>query len=155
MIKNAIDIIKESVDNRLEKDRTEKYSNYENGKIEENPNPHFKTDKIEELTVGRRWENTPVKEISELSEDEIVKKINIEEVENKLDYSSVSEVIDPEKVYAGEEVKGCPIEDKLEIINGKILKVNFIEDMVRAITPGQGVVLYDENHKVIASAFII
>lgn len=106
MIKNAIDFIKESVDNRLEKDRTEKYSNYENGKIEENPNPYLKTDRIEEL-----WENTPVKEISELSEDEIVKKSNIEEIENKLDYSCVSEVTDPEKVYAGEEVKGCPIED--------------------------------------------
>ncbi len=35
------------------------------------------------------------------------------------------------------------------------LKVKFLEDKVRAVTPGQGVVFYDENKKVLGSGFII
>ena len=38
--------------------------------------------------------------------------------------------------------------------NGNI-KVKFIEEKVRAITPGQGVVFYDEEKKVLGSGFII
>lgn len=34
------------------------------------------------------------------------------------------------------------------------IKVSFTEDKVRAVTPGQGVVLYDNNYEVIASGFI-
>lgn len=44
---------------------------------------------------------------------------------------------------------------KLEVINDKILKIEFLDEKVRAITPGQGVVLYDEGHRVLASGFII
>lgn len=73
---------------------------------------------------------------------------------NLFNYENIDE-LDGIICYAKTRSKDKLHKAKLEIINGKILKVNFIEDMVRAITPGQGVVLYDENHKVIASAFII
>lgn len=44
---------------------------------------------------------------------------------------------------------------EVEIIKGDKIKVKFTEDEVRAITPGQGVVLYDSEGKVLASAFIM
>lgn len=44
---------------------------------------------------------------------------------------------------------------KLEVVNGENIKVNFLNDPVRAITPGQGVVFYDDGHAVIASGFIV
>ena len=43
---------------------------------------------------------------------------------------------------------------KIQVINEKLIKVHFTQDQVRAVTPGQGVVFYDENGKVIASGFI-
>lgn len=43
---------------------------------------------------------------------------------------------------------------KLHLIDNNTVKVKFTEDMVRAVTPGQGVVFYDKDNKVIASAFI-
>lgn len=43
---------------------------------------------------------------------------------------------------------------KITVISDDEIKVSFIEDKVRAVTPGQGVVLYDENYEVIASGFI-
>lgn len=44
---------------------------------------------------------------------------------------------------------------EVEVIKDDKIRVRFIEDSVRAITPGQGVVLYDFDGKVIASAFIM
>ncbi len=44
---------------------------------------------------------------------------------------------------------------EVEIIKDDKIKVKFTEDEVRAITPGQGVVLYDSEGKVLASAFIM
>ncbi len=44
---------------------------------------------------------------------------------------------------------------EVKIIKGDKIKVKFTEDEVRAITPGQGVVLYDSEGKVLASAFIM
>ena len=44
---------------------------------------------------------------------------------------------------------------KLEVLSSGNIKVNFIENQVRAVTPGQGVVFYDEDHKVLGSGFII
>ena len=38
---------------------------------------------------------------------------------------------------------------------GGNIKVKFLEEKVRAITPGQGVVFYDEEKKVLGSGFII
>ena len=43
----------------------------------------------------------------------------------------------------------------LETLKNGNLKVKFLEDKVRAVTPGQGVVFYDENKKVLGSGFII
>jgi tRNA-specific 2-thiouridylase len=37
--------------------------------------------------------------------------------------------------------------------NGEV-KVKFLDDKVRAVTPGQGVVFYDADGKVLGSAFI-
>jgi len=50
--------------------------------------------------------------------------------------------------------------DKFHFCNVKVLennkiKVDFTEEKVRAVTPGQGVVLYNYNGEVIASGFII
>ena len=65
-----------------------------------------------------------------------------------------------------EDLKGMKLRaktrsrDKFHACNIKVLetdkiKVDFIEEKVRAITPGQGVVLYNDNGEVIASGFII
>ena len=35
------------------------------------------------------------------------------------------------------------------------IEVHFIEEKVRAVTPGQGVVFYDKDRKVVASGFIL
>lgn len=44
---------------------------------------------------------------------------------------------------------------RINVIGEDKIKVSFVGDKVRAVTPGQGVVFYDENNEVIASAFII
>lgn len=44
---------------------------------------------------------------------------------------------------------------RLEVLSNGNIKVNFIENQVRAVTPGQGVVFYDKDHKVLGSGFII
>lgn len=43
---------------------------------------------------------------------------------------------------------------KIELLNENEIKVVFTEDKVRAVTPGQGVVFYDDAYEVVASAFI-
>lgn len=43
---------------------------------------------------------------------------------------------------------------KVSVISDKEIKISFANDKVRAVTPGQGVVLYNENYEVIASGFI-
>ena len=43
---------------------------------------------------------------------------------------------------------------RVELIGDNEIKVVFTEDKVRAVTPGQGVVLYGFDGKVLASAFI-
>lgn len=43
----------------------------------------------------------------------------------------------------------------LETLDNGNLKVKFLEDKVRAVTPGQGVVFYDKDKKVLGSGFII
>ena len=43
---------------------------------------------------------------------------------------------------------------KVSVLSDNEIKVSFVDNKVRAVTPGQGVVLYDENYEVIASGFI-
>ena len=43
---------------------------------------------------------------------------------------------------------------KISVLGEDEIKVSFKGDKVRAVTPGQGVVLYDQNYEVIASGFI-
>lgn len=43
---------------------------------------------------------------------------------------------------------------QISILENNNMKVSFLEDKVRAVTPGQGVVLYNDNYEVIASGFI-
>ena len=43
---------------------------------------------------------------------------------------------------------------EISILENNTMKVSFLEDKVRAVTPGQGVVLYNDNYEVIASGFI-
>lgn len=42
----------------------------------------------------------------------------------------------------------------IKVINKENIEVVFTEEYVRAITPGQGIVLYDSEHNVIASGYI-
>ncbi|MGL4653909.1 tRNA 2-thiouridine(34) synthase MnmA [Cetobacterium sp.] len=44
---------------------------------------------------------------------------------------------------------------KVRVIDNDTIEVIFTEDNIRAVTPGQGAVLYTEDGKVIASSFII
>lgn len=44
---------------------------------------------------------------------------------------------------------------KLSLLPNGNLEVHFLDEKVRAVTPGQGVVFYDKDRKVIASGFII
>ncbi|MCK5780833.1 MAG: tRNA 2-thiouridine(34) synthase MnmA [Psychrilyobacter sp.] len=43
----------------------------------------------------------------------------------------------------------------IKVLESDKIKVDFVDEKVRAITPGQGVVLYDKTGKVIASGFIL
>ncbi len=43
----------------------------------------------------------------------------------------------------------------IRVLSENKIEVTMIENMVRAVTPGQGIVLYDNENKVVASAFII
>lgn len=43
---------------------------------------------------------------------------------------------------------------KIEVLGQNLIKINFINNSIRAVTPGQGAVLYTEDGKVIASSFI-
>lgn len=44
---------------------------------------------------------------------------------------------------------------RIKVLDEDKIKVEFIENKVRAITPGQGVVFYDKDRKVIGSGFIL
>ncbi|MGL5190519.1 MAG: tRNA methyl transferase PRC-barrel domain-containing protein, partial [Cetobacterium sp.] len=44
---------------------------------------------------------------------------------------------------------------KVKVVDKDTIEILFTEDNVRAVTPGQGAVLYTEDGKVIASSFII
>lgn len=44
---------------------------------------------------------------------------------------------------------------KVTVLDKDLIKIDFIDNEVRAITPGQGAVLYTENGEVIASSFIV
>ena len=43
---------------------------------------------------------------------------------------------------------------EVEVLSDDEIKVNFIDEKVRAVTPGQIVALYDEEHRIIVSGFI-
>lgn len=44
---------------------------------------------------------------------------------------------------------------KIKVIGEDTIEIEFIQDRIRAVTPGQGAVLYTEDGKVIASSYII
>ena len=44
---------------------------------------------------------------------------------------------------------------KIKIIEEEKFEVQVLNDKVRAVTPGQGIVIYDEDSKIIASGIII
>ena len=44
---------------------------------------------------------------------------------------------------------------KVKVVDKDTIEIEFTEDNIRAVTPGQGAVLYTEDGKVIASSFII
>lgn len=43
---------------------------------------------------------------------------------------------------------------KIKVLGENLIKIDFIENSIRAVTPGQGAVLYTEDGRVIASSFI-
>lgn len=43
---------------------------------------------------------------------------------------------------------------KIKVLNNDNILIKIIDNKVRAVTPGQGVVLYDEKNRVVASAYI-
>ena len=43
----------------------------------------------------------------------------------------------------------------IKVLENDKIKVDFLEEKVRAVTPGQGVVLYSYDGKVMASGFIV
>lgn len=72
---------------------------------------------------------------------------------NLLKVSSINELDGMEcfaKTRSRDKFHPC----KISVLSENEMKVSFIGDKVRAITPGQGVVLYDSNYEVIASGFI-
>lgn len=72
---------------------------------------------------------------------------------NVLAFENIKE-IDGIKCYAKTRSRDILHLCQVKIIKEDMIKVIFLEDKVRAVTPGQGLVLYDFNGKVIASAFI-
>lgn len=65
--------------------------------------------------------------------------------------SELNEKICYAKTRSRDKLHRC----KIIIIDNNNLKVLFLDDKVRAVTPGQGVVFYNEDNTVLASAFII
>ncbi|WP_300390595.1 tRNA 2-thiouridine(34) synthase MnmA [Fusobacterium sp.] len=84
-----------------------------------------------------------------LFKDELeAKDINLISVNS---YEDLDGIVCWAKTRSRDKLHKCTLET---LKNGN-LKVKFLEDKVRAVTPGQGVVFYDENKKVLGSGFII
>lgn len=82
-----------------------------------------------------------------LKESLTADKINLLTVENINDLDGIECFA---KTRSRDKFHPC----KISVISENEIKVSFINDKVRAITPGQGVVLYDKDYEVIASGFI-
>lgn len=87
------------------------------------------------------------------SNEELFSKSLIAEKINVLQYKNIDELAGVEcfaKTRAKDNLHPC----RIKVLDNDKLKVEFIEETVRAITPGQGVVLYNDNHEIIASGYI-
>ena len=73
---------------------------------------------------------------------------------NVLAFDSIKD-LDGLKCFAKTRSRDTLHACEVKLIKDDIIKVTFLEDKVRAVTPGQGVVLYDSEGKVLASAFIM
>ena len=87
------------------------------------------------------------------SNEELFKEYLTAEKINLLKVSKIEELEGMEcfaKTRSRDKFHPC----RISVISDDEIKVLFTQDKVRAVTPGQGVVLYDENYEVIGSGFI-
>ena len=87
------------------------------------------------------------------SNEELFKEYLTAEKINLLKVSKIKELEGMEcfaKTRSRDKFHPC----RISVISDDEIKVLFTQDKVRAVTPGQGVVLYDENYEVIGSGFI-
>lgn len=87
------------------------------------------------------------------SNEELMKEFLIAKNINLLKFDKIGE-LEALKCFAKTRSRDKFHLCKIEILEKNELKVSFINNKVRAITPGQGIVFYDENKEVIASGFI-
>lgn len=84
----------------------------------------------------------------DLMKDELIAKdVNLLKVNNISELDGLKCVA---KTRSRDKFHSC----KINVLDENTIKVLFTEEKVRAVTPGQGVVFYDENREVIASGFI-
>ena len=76
-----------------------------------------------------------------------VKNINLLAVDNIKDLENM-------ELYAKTRSRDMLHKCKIEVLNEKTILVTMLNEKVRAVTPGQGLVLYDKDRFVIASGFI-
>ena len=69
-------------------------------------------------------------------------------------FTSTVEELENMTLYAKTRSRDKLHKCKTKLLNSDIFEVTFVDDKVRAVTPGQGVVFYDENNTVVASAYI-
>lgn len=87
------------------------------------------------------------------SNEELFKEYLTAEKINLLKVSKIEELEGMEcfaKTRSRDKFHPC----RISVISDDEIKVLFTQDKVRAVTPGQGVVLYDKNYEVIGSGFI-
>lgn len=101
------------------------------------------------IALDSKNNNVIVGENELLFKDELMaEKINLISLEELKDLDGL---ICWAKTRSRDKLHKC----QLELLENGNIKVSFLEDKVRAVTPGQGVVFYDIEKKVLGSAFIL
>ncbi len=74
---------------------------------------------------------------------------------NLLTVSSLDELALQKNIFVKTRSRDKLHKCSVEVIGQDKIKINIIDDKVRAITPGQGVAFYDEENRVVASGYIL
>ncbi|MGL4392620.1 MAG: tRNA 2-thiouridine(34) synthase MnmA [Fusobacteriaceae bacterium] len=96
----------------------------------------------------------PKNEIIVGSNEELFKDKIIANQINLLTVNSISE-LENRKLFAKARSRDTLHECEVKVLGEDKIEVNIINNKVRAVTPGQGIVFYDEEKRVVAGGFIL